>query len=184
MATNAHPLLPFQEILSEIKHLVATKSTGTVFITSQDNHAVQIGLDSGNVIGCRFRFKRGNDALPLIAAMEAGRYSFANASYSGEDASLPPTTDLLHILEGDGSRQTLSATANTEMGGGEVATMLLQELALCLGPIASILIDDYLQDEGAVDSPKELQKMILTLADEIDDPKRRDEFLQRVQSKL
>jgi len=155
MATNAHPLLPFQEILSEIKHLVATKSTGTVFITSQDNHAVQIGLDSGNVIGCRFRFKRGNDALPLIAAMEAGRYSFANASYSGEDASLPPTTD-----------------------------MLLQELALCLGPIASILIDDYLQDEGAVDSPKELQKMILTLADEIDDPKRRDEFLQRVQSKL
>ena len=184
MATHEHPLLPSQEIFDEIRQLVAAKSTGTIFITSQDNHAVQIGLDNGDIIGCRYRFKRGKAALPLIAAMGAGRYSFDSTNYVGEDSSLPPTANLLHILEGGSGSQAMLVTSSTEKGGEEVATVLLQELALYLGPIASILIDDYLQDEGAIDTPDGLQRMIMTLADEIDEPGRKKEFLQRVQSKL
>ncbi len=184
MTEQEHPLLSYRELLNELKQLLSKRTSGVMFISTLDNHAVQIGIKRGKIFGCRFRFKRGEEALPLIMAMEAGRYSFTPGPPGLPDKSLPPTDTLLQIL-GNTKNNTpadMPIQGNTQLAA--VPALIATELAIYLGPIASILVEDYLEENGPVRDSGALKGMIIALASEIEDQGKRDEFTQHVLSKL
>ena len=184
MTEHEHPLLSYRELLGELKQLVSKRTSGVMFISTLDNHAVQISIDKGKIIGCRFRFKRGEEALPLIMDMEAGRYSFTPGPSGTADKSLPPTGTLLQILDSTNNKTPadMPMQGNTELAA--VPALVATELALYLGPIASILVEDYLDEKGPVRDNGALKGMITSLASEIADQGKRNEFTQHVLSKL
>jgi len=184
MTEHEHPLLSYRELLNELQQLLSQRTKGVMFISTLDNHAVQIGIDKGQIIGCRFRFKRGKEALPLIMDMEAGHYSFTSGPSGSPDNSLPPTDTLLQILASTNNKTPadMPIQGNTELAA--VPALIATELALYLGPIATILVEDYLDENGPVRDNGALKGMITALASEIADQGKRKEFFQHVLSKL
>ncbi len=184
MTKHEHPLLSYRELISELKQLISERASGVMFISTNDNHAVHIGLENGEIVGCRYRFKRGLDALPLIMEIEAGRYSFNSGPSGAADASLPPTDGLLRML----AESNMSKPTDKPIQGvSEISaapSIIAMELAHYLGPIASVIIEDYLEEVGTVRDSSALHKMIKSVASEITDDRKRDEFTESVLSKL
>lgn len=184
MAGHEHPLLSYSELIAELRQLLSGRATGIMFISTANNHAIHIGIQTGEIVGCRYRFKRGIDALPPIMEMEAGRYSFNPGSSGSDDPALPPTDVLLKML----SERNQGAPADVPIQGtnqpSEAHALIATELALYLGPIASVIIEDYLDDIGQVHDSGALQKMLGSVASEIADERKREEFTKSVLSKL
>lgn len=184
MAEHEHPLLSYRELISELKQLLSNRATGVMFISTLDNHAVHINLEKGTIIGCRFRFKRGLDALPLIMEMEAGHYSFNLGAPGPPDTALPPTDTLLQMLTNTGHNTPADMPIQGVTEITEVPEIIAKELAMYLGPIASVIVEDYLDEIGPVRNSGTLQKLIKSVASEIADKRKRDEFTEAVINKL
>ncbi len=155
-----------------------------MFISTEDNHAVHISLEKGKIIGCRFRFKRGLDALPLIMEMEAGFYSFNPGAPGPSDTALPPTDALLQMLTNTGLDTPAEMPVQGDIELTEITNIIVTELARYLGPIASLIVEDYLDDIGPIHDSGSLQKIVNSAASEIADERKRDEFVKNVFSKL
>ncbi|MCP4126934.1 MAG: hypothetical protein GY753_07720 [Gammaproteobacteria bacterium] len=184
MAEHEHPLLSYRELIAELKQLLSDQAVGVMFICTLDNHAVHLGVDKGNIVGCRFRFKRGADALPMILEMEAGHYSFVPGPTGPADGSLPATDELLQMLDNSEQNTSTDLPIQGETDLSALPTIITSELTRYLGPIAAVLIEDYLDEEGPARDSGALQKMITSMASEIADVKKRDEFTKAVLNKL
>ncbi len=155
-----------------------------MFISTLDNHAVHLGVDNGNIVGCRFRFKRGIDAMPMILEMEAGHYSFVQGPTGPADGSLPATDELLEMLDNNELSTPTDLPIQGETNLSALPSIITGELTRYLGPIAAVLVEDYLDEVGPARDSGALQKMITSMASEIADITKRDEFTKAVLDKL
>jgi len=184
MAEHEHPLLSYRELIVELQRLLSDRSVGIMFISTMDNHAIHIGVKKGQIIGCRFRFKRGADALPLILEMEAGRYSFTPGSPGPADSQLPATEQLLDMLTHTKQNSPTDMPIQVANDLTELPNIVSDELTRYVGPIAAVLVEDYLDESGPVRDSGALQKLITSMASEITDERKRDEFTKAVVGKL
>jgi len=184
MVKHEHPLLSYHELIEELKQLISERASGVMFISTIDNHAIHIGIDDGDIVGCRYRFKRGIDALPLIMDMEAGRYSFNPGPPGTVDDNLPPTDGFIRMLADTDQAEPAQKPiqGNTEIS--TATSVITMELTQYIGPIATVIIEDYLDDVGPINDSGALHKMIKAVASEIADDGKRDEFTDHVLSKL
>lgn len=95
-----HARLAFSELLEVLRDLCRKRRTGTLFIHSDTNHSVRIGIEDGTIFFCAFGRYRGMRAVAEISRIQFGRYSFADVIFKGAPpAALPPTAEILAALE-------------------------------------------------------------------------------------
>jgi hypothetical protein len=89
-----HQHLPFKLLLSTLHELCKMKKTGTMYISTDDNHAARFTLKNGEIVACGFSSKRGIEALELMRNINAGKYSFIESTLPAE-----PKQDILTTQE-------------------------------------------------------------------------------------
>ncbi|MFO1423165.1 MAG: response regulator [Candidatus Competibacteraceae bacterium] len=96
----------FDNLMQELRRLCQEKHSGTLFITTEENHSARFVLQEGTIVGITYRTKHGSDAIPFIKSITGGHYTFAGKSvflsYSESNTvSLPGTPEILWLLGAD-----------------------------------------------------------------------------------
>jgi len=194
--------LEYDGLMKELQRLCDQGRTGTMFITTTHNHSIRFILHEGNITSCVYRVKRGFDALEKIKSMEGGTYRFADDVFTTMDElNLPPTGEILSSLarRAAPSQSTVSSGAAAQapaarspgrarpaagQGMADAIKVIEHELAMFLGPVASMYCEDYLDDEGPVSNADDLRNMVHAMADEIGDPTKETVFKEQALGKL
>ncbi len=193
---RGNTLFSYQQLMQELKKLCADKRTGTMFITTDDNHSARFALQKGRIVACAYTLKKGYDALPLIQQIKSGAFAFADGVFSGMDElPLPETEVMFEVLGGsaDGGNRAAGGArqAGNETGSGasfidmNAAIKDIElELAVYVGPIADIICEEHFEEAGEISDVSDVVRLVETIASEIDDPAKEDLFKQRVVAKL
>ena len=156
--------LPFQEIVEQLKQLVAKQVTGTLFLATKANRSAQIMLEKGEIVFVYFYNKRGIEALELMTTIVAGRIRFQAGQVPAKKQSLPPTSEILALLATAGKTAVAAATETpVPQPAGDVAehTQSLSSsqkeileacLAECIGPMATIICEEYFASGQGIES--------------------------------
>jgi len=153
------PYIPFSEILAELHRLCESQQTGMLFISTNEQHAVQLHLNDGHIVFVCARNRFGLDALPLMAKIKAGTYRFFGRPVSPPQDILPDTQDILDFLANT-TKVLADSRPSTEIPVTDKATdetgpqdalmnIFQEELALVIGPMAAIICQgrsDRLED--------------------------------------
>lgn len=96
-------MMDYATLVREIEKLVNDRATGTMFVTTNDQHSVRIGLKAGEIVSVVYRTTRGINAIPLVRSVRSGtprfEANFLIESPHGAE-TLPSTPDLLRTLRG------------------------------------------------------------------------------------
>ena len=94
-------MMDYATLVGEIEKLVQGGATGTLFVTTNDQHSIRIALRSGEIVSVVYRTIRGLNAIPLVRSVRSGtpRFepNFVMESHHGPE-TLPATPDLLRTL--------------------------------------------------------------------------------------
>ncbi|MDG4597865.1 MAG: response regulator [Candidatus Contendobacter sp.] len=121
----------FDNLMRELQRLCQEKHSGTLFITTEENHAARFVIRDGIIAGVTYRTKHGSDAIPLIKNITGGTYTFANnrvfLSYAESTAApLPSTPEILRLLnptfEAPTRRLVPEPAASAQPAGSPAAT--------------------------------------------------------------
>ncbi len=93
----------FDNLMRELRRLCQEKHSGTLFITTEENHSARFVIRDGAIVGVAYRTKHGSDAIPLIKNIAGGTYTFASnrvfISYAESSAApLPGTPEIFRLL--------------------------------------------------------------------------------------
>ncbi len=186
-------LVSYQQLMQELRKLCEEKRTGTMFITTDDNHSARFALQEGRIVACAYTLKKGFDALPLIQQIKSGTFAFADGVFSGMDEiPLPETEVMFEVLGGsaDGGNRGVPSGAPQAGSGASSIDMsaaikdIELELAVHVGPIADIICAEHLEDAGELSDVADVVKLIEVIASEIDNSEKEDQFKGRVIAKL
>lgn len=178
--------LTFSQLLELLTELVDERRSGTLFIRSEANHVITIGLEEGQIIALLYGAKRGQNAIPLICQINTGRYRFESDVLSGIHQELPTTPEILNQLR---SRDSIPAAnevlRDTIPTGSGISTekrdrlcrQLKELLGNYLGPIAQMVFDDAVAESGAFyATPDQAKAFIQKLTLDIDNPREVEDF--------
>lgn len=168
------PLLKYQELIAEIHRLFAEKQTGTIFITTSDNHLVRMVLNKGEIVHLVYDTNyRSYDAIPLLRKIQAGRLQFARGIFeAAAEISLPPTQELLYVLKGKGEEKDLLTYSPKKVDSPfeEVIIQIKRALSNHIGPIAALICDEYIEKAGGINNRNAIDSLIDDVAKEIGEP--------------
>lgn len=177
-------LLRHDQLIAALGALCAAKRSGTMFIITSENHAAQFVLRGGEVVGLTYRLMRGPDALPGMKSFTAGRYRFQDETIERTDPRLPATPDLLALLIPEraaaGEPPPAPPPTGVEAVPDRVRLLIERELAEFLGPMAGMICQEHLAQGANLASPKEVARLVETIAKEIGDPAKEARFKQRI----
>lgn len=181
----------YQEIIATLQDYCANQYSGTMFITTNNNHSVRFILKNGIIVFVAYRFQYGNEAIPLVQKIESGIFSFKKDIFVGkEDPTLLDTNTLLQILSNsqtafpsasneDKTKQSnpvATTQSATKFVSDEKIKHVTTELALFIGPIAAVICEEYIEDYGQPNNQSEWEEMLNNLAEEISDKEKQGQF--------
>jgi len=168
------PLLTYQELIAEIHRLFSEKQTGTIFITTSDNHLVRLVLNKGEIVHLVYDTNyRSYDAIPLLKKIQAGRLQFARGIFeTADEIPLPPTKELLYVLSGNGEEKNLLTYSSKKVDSPfeEVIIQIKRALSNHIGPIAALICDEYIEKAGGISNLNAIDTLIDDVAKEIGEP--------------
>jgi len=179
---GADGLLSYGELIAEVRRLCTQRSSGCVFITTSDNHAIRFELRGGKIIALCFRQHTGSKAIESIQRITGGRLRYSEEVIERDaQEDLPPTPELLAAL---GAAGTAAAEGN---GAGDVTrreelarnrAVIESELAEYLGPMAQLVCKEHMARATDVND------LVESLARELRDLAKATSFRERVQKRL
>ncbi len=179
---DADGLLSYRELIGEVRHLCAQRQTGSVFITTSNNHAVRFALQNGTIIAVSFRQQTGLDALVSIQRITKGRLKYSDELlHHAPQAGLPSTPELLSMLHGAAAEPPEGRPANAGPVNESLArsrAVIESELAEYLGPMARVVCGEYIA------TASNLTDLIESLAKELRDTGKASRFMERVRDRL
>ncbi len=182
------PVLDYHQLMGALRRFCDEKRTGTMFITTAENHAARFVLRQGEITFLAFRSKRGPDALPFLQKISRGRFAFSSEVLEqGETAALPPTRDLLALLAGEDRAPAAPARPSPSIDTArlERAQRVIEPLlAEFLGPIAGVICREYLLKASSLSQANDLRDVIEAISKEIRDPVKEARFKQQVMARL
>lgn len=183
-----HQSLSYAELIGELHALAAAGSTGVMFIRTESDHSVRIGLQNGRVVSCNYRMFQQQKAIALIRQIRSGEYAFkpgAPGIVFGE--ALPANFDFFRELAGDSSLSPLVARQESAPGatdlrlvGDDLFEAVVHELTVHMGPIARMVASGYKQELCSATSGEQVRAAVFKLAQEIDDARLAVEFEARI----
>ena len=170
-------LLSYKQLLQELGQLCTRKQTGTALIATQENMLVRVILDKGRIISLTVGSKSGQDAIPLVRAVKAGRLRFSEggATVTREAEALPPTDKLLQLLGGNVGAPAPAGAAV----GAAVLTQIEDALIEHLGPMGSLIWREQLNAAADARTPAGLARAIEAAAKQIGDPGKIQRFKEQ-----
>ncbi|MGH7415319.1 MAG: hypothetical protein ACREKJ_14065 [Candidatus Rokuibacteriota bacterium] len=177
-------LLRHDQLIVELRALCAAQRSGTMFIITTENHAAQFVLRDGEIVGLTYRLLRGPDALAGMKSFTGGRYRFQDETIERTDPRLPATADLLALLIPERAAAMEPPPAQPPTGveavPDRVRLLIERELAEFLGPMAALICQEHLAQGANLASPREISRLVETIAKEIGDPAKEARFKQRI----
>jgi hypothetical protein len=181
--------LTFSQLLDLLTDLVDERRSGTLFIRSDSNHVVTVGLEKGRIIALFYGARRGTNAIPLICQIGAGSFRFESDVLSGVHQELPATSGILNRLRArDDIKPAHPAVSGAPPAGSGISRekrdrlcrQLQELLGDYLGPIAQMVFDDAVAESGAFyATPEQAKAFIHKLTLDIDNPREVEEFRNR-----
>jgi hypothetical protein len=178
--------LTFSQLIDLLTELVDARQSGTLFIRSDTNHVVTVGLEKGRITALLYGAKRGSNALPMIRQIHSGSYRFESGMLGGIHQELPSTPEILDRLRSGEASEPLNPIVNESLSasGGissqkrdRLCNQLKALLGEYLGPIAQMVFDDAVAESGAFyATPEQAKAFIQKLTQDIDNPKEVAEF--------
>jgi hypothetical protein len=185
---DAPDLVSRDRLIDALRSLCAAQRSGTLFIITAENHAAQVVLREGSIVGLSHRLLRGLAALPPMRLFAAGRYRFVEEPVDRADPGLPSTVDVLALLtpepSGSVAPQPMIPTPAMRQPPSAIRSLIEPDLTEILGPIAGLVCQEHLAHAPDLTSPEDVARMVDAIAKEIGDPAKEAHFRQRVLSKL
>ncbi len=201
MAIN-HELLSYGDLIAALNQFVGEQRTGTMFIVTESNHSARIALENGRIVSCTYTLYRGLDAIVHIRHIRFGTYTFSDGIFNSvAEIPLPSTQDLLRDLGMTVGPDTVSRQASAEtrqasipaaagvatdmaVSGKALWNIVVSELAVYLGPVASFAAAEYERDLRSATSGERVLAILAKLALEIPEPARAQEFKKRAMARI
>ncbi len=188
----------YNEIMRYLNQLCLEKADGVLFVTTNQNHSVRFELFDGAIISVHYRLKRDHDAIPLIKAIESGKYRFFEGMSKPDDDAISTRSDLFEALfeqpPPSAQEETETSSAADKPSSASVPTdsktieagvaMLAETMARFIGPVARLICDEYIEKNGKPYTKDDLIKMMESLAAEIGDSSQASEFSEKALSEI
>ena len=139
--------LSLPAIIAQLRKLCKEKQTGALHIIDKGHLLGQINLDKGEITSLIAKKHHGIDALPILLSIESSDIAFASSALSTPRMSLPPTSEILALL--DGAKSTAIPSQSGVQSSKSSLTdaskaILEQTLKEFIGPIAKMICTDHL----------------------------------------
>lgn len=178
-------ILHYQELVRNLQYFCNDRRSGTMFITTDNNHSIRFILKKGVIVSLAYRIKYGNNALDLIKKGMSGVFAFKQDVFSGkDDKTLPETNQLLEILLDNETPLSINSLNEIKDERPFVLEnkidLIKKELSFFIGPIGQFICDEYIFNHAEPTSNLELEKMLVMISKEIEDKDKEEQFKQRL----
>jgi hypothetical protein len=183
VGTAPDSVLGYGQLVGELRRLCAERATGSVFITTSDNHAARFALANGAIIAVWFRQQTGADALASIQRVTGGKLRYSDEVLAHEpQPAVPSTSEILAMLDGAGSGNGAAPvqTKVSDLGAipPQSRSIIESELAEYLGPMASVIVTEQVAVASSVND------LIERLASELGDAGKASRLKERLRERL
>ncbi len=161
-----------------LKSLMDERRTTTVYVHTDDNHLIAVGLDHGELVYLICGPRQGERALPEIQKMQSGTYRLDDsASTRSRPGVRMPTRETLLSLLATGSEAPIGDSSGTE-------ERLCAVLTRYMGPIAPLVCRQTVEAAGGLTSAERVRQVVEALALEIDNPQEAERFRRDARREL
>ena len=177
----------FYEQLAE---LVAGRESGTLYLKNDLNHVGIVGVRTGRIVSLVYGPKRGRPAIELIRQTRTGTVRLDRGVLAFREHELPSTEEILDLLSplhatlAPVKRGGAGETGLASSGVAANAQILCNLLTEYLGPVAPLLCDETISAADGLSGSRQLDDVIESLAQEIEDPEEAREFRKRARLAL
>lgn len=164
------------EVVARIRKEANSASTGTLIIRSSDSHIAMLGFVSGVLVSLFCESLRGFKAIPRLARIETGTCQFDHSHPAQQHDDLPPIVELLAVLESGAADSPPPSRAPAVNISAEAIARIGTISIEYLGPIGPMFCSNLVKASGGLHSMAAVEKLIDTLASEIDGDAHRQQF--------
>ena len=127
------------QLVDLLRSLIAEGRTSTLYVHTDDNHLIAIGLKSGEIVSLLCGPRQGERALPQIRAMRSGTYRLDSkvTPHRRAGTGLPSSETLLKLLTDEDDTQGTNCDW--------VQKVLCNVLRDYMGPIAPVVCRDTVE---------------------------------------
>jgi hypothetical protein len=165
-------LIPLASIVAQIRVLCNARSSGIMFLVSEENRMAQVHLSAGEVVGVICRSKRGLAAIKLMRDIHSAHMRFDNTNIATLDSDGLLTEVFFDYLSA--THQEDAAPSEAHESGSpltpDIKVILQKLLAKFIGPMAEIVCLDHF--EGATNA----LRVIDAIANEISNQEDANKF--------
>ncbi len=181
-------MLDYSGLYQLLADFVAKKHTGTLLGKTDTNHSVMISVRGGEIVSLICAGKRGRSAIAAIRGITALTFRLEDHAGPPGGGAMPPTAEILLALrpwarpeDVGGLAAAPDRPAPDQAGDGPKLCDLLSEF---VGPIAPVLCSDAIRAAGGLGDEARMQRVILTLAQEIENEAEAAQFIDRARRML
>ena len=142
--------LTYRQLMDELTRLIKSRSSGTLFIHSDCNHAITFTLKSGQITALYFGPRKGRRAIPMTLGISGGTCHFDETELARVPQDLPPTPEIMAQLQPSAMTEESTPGSLPEEVRYQILQELQQILTENLGPIANLIFEETL---GEMDTP-------------------------------
>jgi hypothetical protein len=182
--------ITYEGFLNLIESMVERKESGTVYIRTNTNHSVFVGLNKGHIEAFTSGPKHGLEAITTILQMSHGSCRRNDTVLTFHACDLPSTSDILLLLQ-NRSLQPMgqespgpSPAPGAQIDSRSATKILCDLLHDYVGPVAPIICEDVIDNGAKIRTSADLESAIGSLAEEIDSSAEAAEFINRARENL
>ncbi len=182
--------ISYDDFVSLIESMVQHKESGTLYIRTDANRSVIVGIQKGNIKAFISGAKHGLEAITMILQMSYGSCRRADTVLSFHSKDLPSTSDILLLLKKRSPPSTVGESPRPPSSPSSQIDSVLAGQILCellhdyVGPVAPIICDDITDNGAKIHTREDLESAIGNLANEIDSSVEAEEFINRARENL
>lgn len=165
------------ELVDLLKMLIGKRCSNTVYVRTDDNHLISIGVEDGAIVSVMAGPRFGERAIATLQNLRSGTYRIEPGVAAQRRGGLPSSDELLTRISAEG----------TEVGGRDVhwiQNTLCKLLVTYLGPIAPLVCQQTMAAAGPLSSRDKVLGLVESLAREIDAPAEADRFRAQATQEL
>lgn len=180
----------YADVVDMVRDLVAKKGTGTLYVRTDQNRVVMIGIRGGEIVTLSSGPKRGEKAIPILRDMGSAAVRVEDSAVAYHSEEMPPTAVILAMLGSRTQPQVPDAPAKEPPGtdasieAERVKTVVCHLLGPHLGPITPLICEEVV---GSITGPLDAQALrtiVERLASEIADQTEALQFVAEAQRQL
>ena len=157
------------ELVDLLKMLIGKRCSNTVYVRTDDNHLIAIGVEAGAIVSLMAGPRHGERAIATLQNLRSGTYRIEPSVAAQRRGGLPSSDEILRRIAEEG----------TEGAGGDVhwiQNTLCKLLVTYLGPIAPLVCQQTMASAGPLSSRDKILGVVETLAREIEVPAEAERF--------